>query len=159
MNCGESNGDGRSGPKKSFYCQQEHLAKSVGNHKNTIDVGGDTICTGDSMNIVDKKADLSFYKLTDQTCCEKKENCIFVTGKYSHCEKWSEIPCKKIYYCNMCAVFERHKIEDEYVTSMCGFCKLSCQHMEEKSRSIKGDYSKQQTRPRRTPRKQIPYNM
>ena len=77
LNCGESNCDGRSGPKKSFYCQKEHLAKLVGNHKNTTDDGGDTICTGDSMNVVDKKADLSFYKLTNQTCCVKKGELYF----------------------------------------------------------------------------------
>ena len=152
LNCGESNGDGRTGRKKSFYCQQEHFAKSVGNDKNTTNDGGDTICTGDSMNVVNKKADLSFYKLTDQTCSEKKENCIFVTGKYSHCEKWSEIPYKNIYYCNMCAVFERHKIKDEYVTTMCGYCKLSCQQKEEISTSSKGDHSVGNKRPRRTTR-------
>ena len=132
------------------------MSKSVGKHTNTPYDGVDTICTGDNMNVVKQKADLSFYKLTDQTCCEKKENCMFKTDKYSHCEKSSEIPRHNIYYCNMCAVFERHKNEDDYVTSMCGFCKLSCQHMEEKSSSTKGDKSEQQRRPRRTPRKYIP---
>ena len=102
------------------------------------------------MNVVDKKADLSFYKLTDQTCSEKKENCIFVTGKYSNCEKWSEVPlCGNIYYCNRCARFGRHKKVDQYVTSMCVHCKLSCQQMGEKNRSTKGDSSKGQKRPRR----------
>ena len=72
LNCVEDNGDGRIGPKTSFYCQQDHLPKSDGNHKNTTDDGGDNFFTGDNMNVVDKKADLLFYKLTDQTCCEKK---------------------------------------------------------------------------------------
>ena len=145
LNRQESNGEGRTGPKKSFYCQKEHLAKLVGNHKNTTDDGGDTICTGDSMNVVDKKADLLFYKLTDQTCCEKKENCIFVTGKYSNCEKWSEVPlCGNIYYCNRCARYERHKKVDQSVTSMCVNCFLSCQQLGQKSTSTKGDHSVRQ---------------
>ena len=51
----ESNGEGRTGPKNSFYCQQEHSAKSVGNGNNTINDGGDTICTGDNMKVITKK--------------------------------------------------------------------------------------------------------
>ena len=158
LNRRESNGEGRTGPKKSFYCQQEHSANSVGNGNNTTNDGGDTICTGDDMKVLPKKCYLSFYKLTHQTCSEKSENCIFVTGKYSDYKGWSEIPYKNIFYYNMCAIRGRHLDENENITTMCGFCKLSCQHMEEKSRSTKGDYSKRQTRPRRTPRKQIPYN-
>ena len=58
----------------------------------------------------------------------------------------------------MCAVFGRHLDVNEKITTMCISCKLSCQHMEDKSRSTKGDFSEQQTRPRRTPRKHISYN-
>ena len=138
----ESNGEQGTGQKESIYCQQEHLPKIVGN-------GGDTICTSEDMLVVVNKADLVYYKLTDQTCCEKKENCIFETGKYSHCKKWSEVPlCGNIYYCNRCARFERHKKVDQYVTSMCVHCFLSCQQMGDKSTSTKGDRSVRQKRPR-----------
>ena len=150
MNGEESNGEQGTGPKESFYCRQEHFAKIVGD-------GGDTICTSDDMKVVDKKGDLSFYKLTDQTCCEKKENCIFVKGRYSNCEKWCEVPCKNIYYCNRCARFGQHRKDNEYVTSMCVFCKLSCQQMGEKNRSTKGDSSEGQTRPRQTHKQPITY--
>ena len=147
----ESNGEQGTGQKESFYCRQEHFAKIVGDD-------GDTICTSDDMKVVDKKGDLLFYKLTDQTCCEKKVNCIFVTGKYSNCEKWSEVPlCGNIYYCNMCARFGQHRKVNEYVTSMCVFCKLSCQQMGEKNRSTKGDSSEGQTRPRQTHKQPITY--
>ena len=150
LNRRESNGEGRTGPKKSFYCQQEHSAKSVGNfHQAKHDVG-DTICTGDNMKVINNKGDLSYYKLTHQTCSKKSENCIFVTGKYTDYKNWNTIPYKNIFYCNMCAIRGRHLEENENVTTMCGSCKLSCQEKEEMSTSSKGDRSERQKRPRRT---------
>ena len=83
LNVGENNGDGRSRPKKSFYSQQDHLPKSVGNGNNTTTDDGDTICTSNEMKVLPKKCYLSYYKLTHQTCSGKSENCIFVTGEYS----------------------------------------------------------------------------
>ena len=75
----ESQGGGEKGRQKSFYCTQEHDPKLVGNHDNPKK---NTICTEGEMKVVDRKADLSFYNLTHQTCSVKNKNCIFVAGKF-----------------------------------------------------------------------------
>ena len=93
----ESNGEGRTGPKSSFYYQQEHSAKSVENINNTLNDVGDTICTGDDMKVITKKVYLSFYNSTHQTCSVKSENCIFVTSKLSDYKGWSGILYKNIF--------------------------------------------------------------
>ena len=58
VNLEESNGEGGIGPKYSFYCQQEHAAKSVGNVYKPKNNVGDTICTDDDMKVINNKGDL-----------------------------------------------------------------------------------------------------
>ena len=71
-------------------------------------------------------------------------------GKYTDFKDWNRIPWKNIFYCNMCAICGQHLDKDEYESTMCGSCKLSCQEKEAISTSSKGDHSKRQKRPRRT---------
>ena len=127
-----------------FFCQQKHFPKKVGK-------GGNTICTSEDMLVVLTKNDLGYYKLRNQTCCVKNDNCIFETGNYSHFEIWSQVPlCGNIYYCNRCARYGRHKEVDQSVTSMCVNCFVSCQQISQNSTSSKGDHCVGKKRPKRT---------
>ena len=84
------------------------------------------------MKEVANKSDMKFYKLTHQTCCVKSEKCIFLRDKYSGCKDWSSIPCKFVWYCNMCAIREGEKGHEQVnITSMCSYCKTKCQDDED----------------------------
>ena len=126
----------------SFFCTQKHKQKKVGD-------GNSTICTAIDMKEVDSKSYMNSYKLTHQTCCVKSEKCIFLMDKYSGCKDWSSVPCKFVWYCNMCAILRREpKHEDVIITSMCSFCKDTRQEKED-SNMEKDCVSSKRSRPRR----------
>ena len=140
----ESKGGGEKGRQKSFYYIQEHDHKSVGNHNNPKK---NNICTEEKMKVVDRKADLSFYNLTHQTCSVKSKNCIFVAGNFSQCKDWSRIPYKHIWYCNMCAIRKGTTEVNVNITTMCGCCKTICQEDEDRS-TPKTVHSRKRPKPR-----------
>ena len=141
------NGDSPGGRKKglphSDFCTQKHKPKIVGD-------GHSTICTAINMNEVAKKSDMKFYKLTHQTCCVKSEKCIFLMDKYSGCKDWSSVPCKFVWYCNMCAILRREpKHEHVIITSMCSFCKDTRQEKEDNNMPVSMQSSKRHKSRRR----------
>ena len=99
------------------------------------------------MNVVAKKADLRFYKLIHQTYSVKSQNFIFLAGKVTVCKDWSRIPCKHIWYCNICAIRKGTTEVNVNITIMCGYCKTICQEDEDSSIPITMESSK-----RRKPR-------
>ena len=100
------------------------------------------------MKGVDLKDYLKYYNLTHQICSVKSQNCIFLAGILCVCKDWSRIPCKHIWYCNMCAIRTGTTEVNVNIITMCGYCKTICQEDEDSSMPITMKSSKRR-KPRR----------